>query len=226
MENEEILQKSLNFDALDVAEKITGKSYKDDKLTSYLGFNLMLENSKLRGKLLENKNDVYFGCGLEYYLEVLKLNSFKEVLNIKFKRDDDSEEENFYIFWHEDGLLLKMDTYGGTSVNSCTCYYNWESFHEKYNYDILSSCSPYPHPESDKKHAIAGSHDGREGLITNMNLLRGEGSFLPKWKKQPFIWLLHYMDEKRSSEHGYYKQINKERIEMLPVHIQDAIKGE
>jgi hypothetical protein len=42
------IQKLLDFDSLNEAEKITGKSYKNDDDTTALGFLMHIENSKQR----------------------------------------------------------------------------------------------------------------------------------------------------------------------------------
>lgn len=70
----------------------------------------------------------------------------------------------------------------------------------------------------------SGDHDCREALKFNINRLAENGTFLKKWNEQPFLWLLHYMDTKKE---GYnYKSINEERIAMLPIDVQELIKGE
>lgn len=66
-----------------------------------------------------------------------------------------------------------------------------------------------------------GDHDCREAVKTNILGLIDNGVFLPKWKKRPFLWLLHYMDTKTE---GYdYEAITNERIAMLPEDVRKAI---
>jgi len=69
----------------------------------------------------------------------------------------------------------------------------------------------------------SGDHDCREALKFNINNLIENGTFIKKWKNQPFLWLLHYMDHK---EDGYdHEAITKERISRLPEDVQQIIKG-
>lgn len=75
--------------------------------------------------------------------------------------------------------------------------------------------------EKDAKIIYSGYHDCRESLIWNIERLEQNGTFVPKWKKNPFLWLLHHKDTK--DENYDYKQINKERIAMLPKEIQDNL---
>lgn len=68
-----------------------------------------------------------------------------------------------------------------------------------------------------------GDHDCREALKMNVTNLIHNGVFLAKWKKSPFLWLLHYMDTKTE---GYdYEKINAERIAMLPEYVRNAINA-
>jgi len=62
-----LMDKILNFDGLSVAEKITGKSYKEDEKTSMLGFGLSLENNKLKDKMLKSISDSAFHTSLYGY---------------------------------------------------------------------------------------------------------------------------------------------------------------
>lgn len=70
----------------------------------------------------------------------------------------------------------------------------------------------------------SGDHDCREGLKHNISKMVNNGKFLKKWKKQPFLWLLHYMDTE--NDNYDYEAINKERIAKLPKDVQELIKGE
>ena len=66
-----------------------------------------------------------------------------------------------------------------------------------------------------------GDHDCREALKNNINLMAQNGVFLKKWKKKPFLWLLHHGD---TDTKGYdYEQINKERLNLLPDYVKQCI---
>ena len=66
------------------------------------------------------------------------------------------------------------------------------------------------------------SLDCREAVRYYLGKMRENGTFLPVWKEQPFLWLLHYKD----TEDKDYEDITKERIKQLPEYVQEAIKGE
>lgn len=67
----------------------------------------------------------------------------------------------------------------------------------------------------------SGNHDCREALRFNISQLKKHGTFIPSWVQAPFLWLLHYRDTK--DEEYDYKALNKERIALLPLHVQAAI---
>jgi hypothetical protein len=69
----------------------------------------------------------------------------------------------------------------------------------------------------------SGDHDCREAIKFNIKQLAENGTFLKKWVKPPFLWLLHHNDPK---EPGYnYEEINNERISRLPKDVQEIIHG-
>lgn len=88
----------------------------------------------------------------------------------------------------------------------------------------------------------AGDHDAREAIKFNIRQLEKNYIFLPKWKKKPWLWLLHHMDVKgpdgKQLEGEYmYRQrpkpeglltydsdaINARKIAQLPDYVQEAI---
>lgn len=70
----------------------------------------------------------------------------------------------------------------------------------------------------------SGYHDCREALKHTINSLAEEGDFLPKWKEQPFLWLLHHGEV--NGDGFNYKEINEKKIALLPLDIQEIIRGE
>jgi hypothetical protein len=67
-----------------------------------------------------------------------------------------------------------------------------------------------------------GDHDAREALRHNLTRLDEYGLFVTPWIEQPFLWLLHYGDKDESDN---YKQINAERMAMLPSDGRQAVKA-
>lgn len=284
----EILE-ALNYDALSEAEKLTGKSYKECKITESIGFFDFILSNKRKEQLLSSVNDTTFHETEESYMKKVTDFGFKLVLTIPFMNDSNIEER-FHIMFHDEySILLKWDTHtwgddgswakAGKEVpppsrNGGSFFYNWSpnklglmctssggfiSNGDKGDYSCLFNKDFTPHilpDELRKKRPIldnnyedflekkkiwnkeveeylsknntvyiwSGDHDCREALKFNIERLLENGIFLKKWKKQPFLWLLHYMDSKTP---GYnHEQITKDRIALLPEYIQEIIKGE
>jgi len=225
---DDILAHELKYDAIADTEKELGISYKDpivgDAVT-FASMAKMWESSARKNEILKERRDTLFSNELDYYLEVIEENGFEKVLVLPFDIDD-GRKEKFFIYWHPDGLLLRFDTYNSTIVNGGNVYYNWETTNKDHEWDILSSHGPIEHrgdEDGDFYWCVSGNHDCREALIHNMTRLRENGNFLKVWRKQSFIWLLHYGDTK--IDNYDHESITAERIAMLPQHVQDAIRG-
>lgn len=70
----------------------------------------------------------------------------------------------------------------------------------------------------------SGEHDCREATKFKIDKLSQNGVFLKTWKSRPFLWLLHYMDTK--TEGWDFSKISEERVKMLPLCVQERIRGE
>tara|TARA_R110000851_G_scaffold47424_2_gene115155 strand:- start:9388 stop:10257 length:870 start_codon:yes stop_codon:yes gene_type:complete len=289
MDSKEI-RKVLKFDALHEAEKVSGKSYKEDKLTEALGFLGHLSNVTKKRELLESIGDSTFSNTEENYLEIVKSIGFESVLIDPFVNSD-GIEERFHIMWHKEySILLKFDTHtwgdDGSwaksgdevpppSVNGGNFYYHWSpkpdydfsctssggfvgngdsnrTYFSYFNRDFtphilpeeLRSIEPKmgdrPYSEfnvefekwklivdtyiesKDLIKIYSGNHDCREAIKFNISELLKNGTFVKKWKEQPFLWLLGYMDSKVE---GYdYKKITEERLNRLPKFVLDCIR--
>lgn len=287
------LESLLKHDSLSEAEKITGKSYKEDKFTETLGFIDFMKTNSRKKELLSSMDDTCFRETEPEYMRKVTDFGFKLLLTIPFKSSYDIEER-FHIMWHyEYSILLCWDTHtwgsdgswerAGKPVphpsrNGGHIYYNW-SGNTPYSNNGFTSSGGYVHHTKDYKtftslfnndftpHNLpkylrdtepkyssmgwedykvadkewrskvesyivdnklrtiwSGDHDCREALKFNINRLAENGTFLKKWKEQPFLWLLHYGDT--NNKDYDYKAINDSRIKMLPEDVQQMIKGE
>lgn len=290
MKNQEI-EKELNFDSLVKAEKLTGKSYKENDATGWLGMALQMEHSIKMNKLMDETNDTKFSETEEDYFKKVTDFGFKSLVILPFKNEHNIEERLHIMFHYDYSILLVWDTHtwgddgswakAGKSVpppsrNGGNFYYNW-SPNKSYKGDVTSTggyidngdnnnyyssmfnsdLTPHLLPQelrdiqpkwtnqcfkvfesqlNEWEYKVqsylvdnptiriwSGNHDCREALKFKINRLAENGTFVAKWKKQPFLWLLHYMDTK--NEDYNYKVINEERIAMLPVDVQELIKG-
>jgi hypothetical protein len=225
----EEIRKILNRDPLAEAEQVTGRSYKDSKFTSFIGLQNHLEATADRQQVMLETGDTFYGDTLDRYMLIAKGIGFEIVLDIPFVNPRDKTQNHFFILWNNE-ILLCFDTWNGDKVNGGKFYYNWIPKSKEYPRLILSSGS-WETPEMD---LWSGDHDCREALKFKISELNRYGSFLPEWKKQPYLWLIHYGDEKdvemncgdnwkmRSHE---YKNITKDRINMLPEHVIKAISS-
>jgi len=119
------LEKALNYDSVNEAEKIFGKNTKESQA---FGLGNFLENNKKKRKMLEDLGDTPFSCKTTKYLQIVGKFGFEIAYKENIIRKDTPEDYNkdtLYILWHDElGILLKFDTYGDT-INGGDFYYNW-----------------------------------------------------------------------------------------------------
>lgn len=232
MTSEHPLKKLLAFDGLAEAERLTGRSYKDDgdnplgnpDSVTGLGMALMHEHAKIKDAVLTERGDTTFNNKIDRYLDIITSNGFEEVLVTPFEGRYGKDEHMIYA--RRDGLLLSFDTFGGKSINGGKVYYNWRPSEDAAKADYrFTSSGRYARNGATGPITSAdtwiGDHDCREALIFKMDNLAVNGAFVAPWVERPFIWLLHYMDTKTE---GYdYKAINEARIALLPAWIREMI---
>jgi hypothetical protein len=202
----------LQFDALAQAEEITGSSYKNNDETMRLGMGMFFLNNQVKKQMLQNQRDTYWGIKLPEYQQIIAEEGFELVQ----KMDIPETPDQFFVYWHPDGILLVFDTYYGDSVNVGKFYYNVKPTDPKAFWSSRVTSSG-----GFREGVWVGDHDCREALRHNIQKLRENGEFLSIWVECPFLWLLHYQDTKIP---GYdYKAINEARIALLPEHVRKAI---
>jgi hypothetical protein len=117
-----------DLDPLDIAEKMTGKSYKDDTSTVCLGMALQMEKSKAMEALMDASNDTKFSETAASYLKKVTEFGFEVILKEEFEADGWDNtiiKECLYILWHKKySILLVFDTFRGNR-NGGKFYYNW-----------------------------------------------------------------------------------------------------
>lgn len=129
------IDEALNFDGLHEAEKVTGKSYKDDESTSALGFWATISNNERKRKLLSSLDDTVFSETEEEYLRKVTDFGFETVykesfFGMKFYHEDDVEERFYIMFHRKYSILLTWDTFRGHR-NGGSFYYNWSPKNNK-----------------------------------------------------------------------------------------------
>jgi hypothetical protein len=220
--------KLLKSDPLLEAERQSGKSYKDDEATMSLGFMFQLNRDTRAEKALTDIGDSTFIMDWLAYCE------FVEQLGFGLMIEDFNKEgtESIRIYYHEkDGLLLRADSCHGDR-NAADVYYNWRpNFKPESEWKDPNKAEYIDHwtltssgsfcVRGDEKTWV-GHHDAREALALNMRQLRENGTFIPKWRNTPFLWLAGHWEDTDEKE---YQEINVDRIERLPQWVQDNLKG-
>lgn len=203
------LERELAYDPVDVAEK----------MSDFLGYGrnseLILALASLhnarKGEILAKLDDTGYRTDLNNYQRILVEEGFEKVLELDFIGQPYQYAEKYFIYWNPEGTLICFDTYDSNIVNSAKLYYQ---VRRKKNF--RQSSGGYTNG------VWCGDHDARESLRYTLNMLRTESEILPVWQYDNFMWLLHYMDTK--TENYDYEAINRERLAMLPEHVQTAIK--
>jgi hypothetical protein len=219
----------LRLDALSEAEKLTGQSYKDDPTTEAIGFLGHMALCEAQHQVLIAADDTTMSNEVERYDRILLSEGFQLVYSEPFvgtgyggRNNPPATDEALNIWWHNDGLLLVYDTFGGANhhVNSAKVYYNWKPTNRDNFWSFTSSGGPLT-----EDGVWPGDHDARQGLRLILHNLRAHGRFLSPWQAEQWLWVLHYMDYRDSSVAGFdSRTLTAKHIAALPEHVQAAIK--
>lgn len=281
-----VAKKLIAIDPLLEAEKMTGKSYKNDDETNRLGFVMHIGKNKALDAVLTKLDDVKYRDSITEYTRKMKNYGFELALELPFKSEHCTE--HLYIMFHrKNSLLLVFDSYTVTdhdgsyarsgnqvpppSINGGHIYFNWspndgksnsisgfsggyiwpndmrfatmydENWNEidqntldvpkhvrysEFDYDFVKMKEYDDSIDlalSKYKYRLVkyGDIDCREAAKMALTEMAQHGKFLQKWKKQPFMWLLHHGDTK--DDNYDHEKITAERIAMLPDYVRDAI---
>lgn len=208
------IEKALSFDSIAEAERVTGKSYKEDSSVVWLGMALGRHQAQERGALLHLSDDTNsWSQSARKWFECVERMGFVPI----YEEPIPDTPDKIRIFWR-DGVLLFSETYEERSINSAKAYFNYKGPR-----DAMFKCSNgFACEDEDGSEIWEGSYDARDGLKFALNKMSEAGQILPEWRKAPFLWLLSYMDAKQL---GYdYKAITASRVTKLPAHVQKAIQ--
>jgi hypothetical protein len=160
--------------------------------------------------------DTTFQMGWEEYLEAVLALGFRAVLSFSFEIE--GREEQFMVFWHDSGVLLRCDSCFGRR-NSANIYFNL--WYEKYEnvWDIQ-----YTGHVNAAENVVIGSMDARVGIVHIMDSLYKAGVLIKPWIERPFLWLLHYGETR--DPNCDYKAINETRLAQLPEFVRINIPAD
>lgn len=213
-DDESYMHDLLTFDPLSTAEKATGKSYKEDRDTSGLGFSMHIMHNKLKQEELVSRGDTYYGMPFEDALEIFENMGFEIVHQRHFSYE--GVRETSFVMWSEAGLLATLESYRASTLNMGKVLYNIRFNEDVENIFRLTSSGTMT--DSD---IWVGDHDIREGGVFNLKQLEKNGEFITPWVQRPWLWFPTYVDSKVP---GYdYAEINERVISELPVHVRKAI---
>lgn len=226
------LSKLLRHDPLANAERMTGKSYKEDEVTLALGFLSHIEHGSRLKRELESRDDTTFSNEVRNYTRIIGEEGFEKWLELPFacKRsyDPSPRNESFQIWFNRrDAILLAFDTYHETSVNSASFMYNWIPNDFENMHQFTSSGSTIQAP--DGRWVWYGDHDGREAIRHHLKELRSNGKFVNPWVERPYLKIFdhgfHHSIEDLQWDARLLK-INEEesrRLSLLPADVRKAI---
>lgn len=240
----------LSHDPLQALEDFTGK----DTATAGLGAGLAFvqTHGARKEEVLTQRGDTTFSNKLDRYVRIITDYGFELAGEFPFKSRMWDYDEIMFVYVHRGyGLILCFDTHGGADrdggylVNGGKVYYNLAP-KGSLGWPVTSS-GGY-HFDEDAVKTWVGDHDCREALIFNLERLRENGTFLPKWRSNPFLWFLHHDDtynepyqaarkewlatdrstecpQDRDFPEGKYDYdaINRERIAQMPL-VQEIIQ--
>jgi hypothetical protein len=221
----------LRYDGLTEAERVTGKSYKEDAATEAMGVMSFIANNKARAAVLEMADDSTYSSKVESYTRILTEEGFARIFHENFEYESYGEimKEFCEAWWSPEGFLLYFDTYRGEKVNSANVYYNWlpNEGIERWNF---TSSGGFSRCVIDGQEIMVwcGGHDAREALRFNLHGLRSNGKLLPTWAKRPHLWLINHGQTKVAPEGykesgPYYRSIREAVIGQFPEEIRAAV---
>ena len=104
---------ALRFDPLAEAERLTGKSHKDDAATSSLGFGLALIHNQEKEALLRSTADSHFNMAFAETVALYADLGFDQVYREQFTGSGGAE--TYLILWHPEGILATCESYARMS---------------------------------------------------------------------------------------------------------------
>lgn len=231
--NEEMLK----FDPLQTAEDMTGKSYKEDEITSNLGMALAMLGNAQKQQILEEQNDTHYGCTYQRLLSVANDIGFEIVLQELFDAEPTMSEplqETIYILWHpEKAIIVEFETYQAEKINSAKMYFAFKPKDQSKFWCNFSCGGHWYIPNRDQldeapksEWVWIGNMDLREGFRHLMNKFKLYGEFVNPWPDEQLIHFNTYMDWKNDDGYPYVNAIaeSDRRYNSLPEEVKASIK--
>lgn len=211
------------IDPLYEAEKVTGRSYKEDKLTSDLGMLFHLQHTRNKKQMLIQNLDTHYSMLYSDYIKVVEDLSFKKLDEWFYNSKDNDFKEVMTHWYHDAGIYLVTETFtwdeGRTSLNTAYLYMCWISDDPYYNYGITPSGKNFKVGE---RYGFQGNIDVREGLRFNVDTLLDKGDLKnPFPEKVDFLSIISYTEKHLNYEN--YMALMERKKELLPTPIKKLL---
>lgn len=206
------------FDALDTAQKITGKKYQNDKETESLATLLHLSHSRNQEQMLKQMNDTTFSMGYKAYLDIVKDLGFVQVDEWVFSSKYHSQEQ--FSHWLLDGMYLIVESFNEyNSRNRAELYFAWKS--DKRTYDVGIECSQRYYKENGVTISLC-SLDARVGLRHSIEVLKQHGTFVNPFP-EPYDFISIPYGDYEAGEYRQYCKAKAKRLKMLHPEIKKLL---
>lgn len=227
----------LGYDSLAEAERITGKSYKEDEVTGKLGLLLHMEHTQRKRDELMVRQDTYYSIPFTEAVDVALDIGFKPVWT-HAGTSSYGHPQKTIIFWHE-GILLTMNDYKGC-LNSANIHFNWRPSSGKSDefgpiFDLPVSGSmkhrgPGFEDIDGDPWVFVGSIHVVEGLKHRVEQLRASGEVLTEWYVTDDLLGIRVGDEVKSdfsdrNWHDKVRQQIRERVAEFDDPARSAIQA-
>lgn len=235
-------QQTLSMDPLLEAEKLTGKSYKDDPITQALGFMFLQKKTEYMRDELSLRNDTYRHCGFEYAIRIMDDLGFRVLHEETYSMSENRDNETHLILWR-DGILATADSYttlpeyGGVSLNSINLYGNWlpnaniKSFKFTSSGHFSRNAPGFDGEIETDPWIWIGHWSGSEGVRNTLDRLDNNGTWLSCWLEQPVLNLDNFTVTSTKSKTrdddwlSTRRDMTQKRLALLPKSVQEAVQG-
>lgn len=216
----------LKYDPLLEAEKITGKSYKEDKATSFLGMRLASAKNIAKNQALKELGDTYWAMSWDEFKEKIlgSVFKFKEVYKQEFQNKKGEYDEEVVFYDATRGIIIHADSYSSkSSVNGANAYYQIDFGKGKVDYRLLPGSCHCVNFLDTTCNVWVSKIDAREAILYRLLQIDfSEYDFLKEWYKPESLWLYNWLDfEKVRDNKTSYDEIRENKIKLLPKEVAE-----
>lgn len=217
---DDLMEQVLKTDPLSIAERVTGKSYKDDEATSILGLLMDTAHNRIKQSMLKNSDDTYRSMPLKGFARIVRSLGFQVVYTESWNSEYSKGPEKFVLYYNSKfGLLLKMQTFNNvTTIDGISMYFNWRPF-SPHCIDPIHGCSGH----FEDGHVFFGDYSNSDGLRLVINKMLKYGQFITPWIHSPSLFLLN-PSECRLYQIGSKDEISPKKISQIEFNLGNTEK--